>query len=86
MNLEQADTKIHDLPTEILVMIFEYLNLHELVSTTSQTSMRWRGTISSFAVRPKLLNLAKTNLMFKRDIEGKGWTEKCVDIGLVLTY
>ena len=66
MDLEQAD--IHDLPTEILVMIFEYLNLHELVSTTSQTCMRWRGTISSFVVRPKLLNLAKTNLMFKRDI------------------
>ena len=72
-------TTIYDLPEEMLLEIFENLNLHELVATCSKTCFEWRDVIAHYILGPKIIQLANTNAHFKRDIEAKGWTEDTID-------
>ena len=66
------ETFINDLPDEMLLSIFEYISLHELVVKYSKTCLQWRDIIAQFILRTKILRLAKTNGLFKREIQQKG--------------
>ena len=80
-----SNTRINDLPIEMLLEIFESLSLHELVVNVSKTCLQWREIITQFILRPKILRLAKVNKAFKKNIEEDGWTEDSNDTDLILS-
>ena len=82
--LEQK-TFLHDLPDEMLLSIFEYLSLHELVVKYSKTCLQWRNIIAQFILRLKILRLAKTNGLFKGEIQQEGWTEEEQESDFILS-
>ena len=69
------ETFLNDLPDEMLLSIFEYISLHELVVKYSNTCLQWRDIIAQFILRLEIQRLAKTNGLFKREIQQEGWTE-----------
>ena len=81
--LEQ-ETFLNDLPDEMLLSIFEYLSLHELV-VYSKTCRQWRVIIARWILRQKISRLAQTNGLFKREIQKKGWTEEAQDSDFILS-
>ena len=78
------ETFINDLPDEMLLSIFEYLSMHELVKY-SKTCLQWRDIIAQFILRTKILRLAKTNGLFKREIQQEGWTEEAQDSDFIMS-
>ena len=76
---------VNDLPDEMLLSIFEYLSLHELVVKYSKTCLQWRDIIAQFILRTKILRLAKTNGLFKREIQQEGWTEEDQESEFILS-
>ena len=81
-----AGTNINDLPDEMLVEIFEYLPLDEVVTNTAETSLEWRDIIARFIMRPRILRLAGDNEKFKRNIMDQGWTEEQISTDLILSF
>ena len=79
------ETFLNDLPDEMLLSIFEYLGLHELVVKYSETCLQWRDIIAQFILRTKILRLAKTNGLFKREIQQEGWTEYAQESDFILS-
>ena len=78
------NTFINDLPDEMLLSIFEYLSLHELV-VHSKTCLQWREIIARWILRPKISRLAQTNGLFKREIQQEGWTEEDQESEFILS-
>ena len=78
------ETFLNDLPDEMLLSIFQYLSLHELV-VYSKTCLQWRDIIAQFILRTKILRLAKTNGLFKREIQQEGWTEEDQESDFILS-
>ena len=79
------ETFLNDLPDEMLLSIFEYISLHELVVKYSKTCLQWRDIIAQFILRTKILRLAKTNGLFKREIQQEGWTEEDQEADFILS-
>ena len=79
------ETFIYDLPDEMLLSILENISLHELVVKYSKTCLQWRDIIAQFILRTKILRLAKTNAMFKREIQQEGWTEEDQESDFILS-
>ena len=79
------ETFLNDLPDEMLLSIFEYISLHELVVKYSKTCLQWRDIIAQFILRTKILRLAKTNGLFKREIQQEGWTEEDQESDFILS-
>ena len=68
-------TFVQHLPNEVLVIIFEKISLHELVTNCANVCVRWRELVAQRILGPKIYNLAKINMKFKMDIKEKGWAE-----------
>ena len=79
------ETFLNDLPDEMLLSIFEYLSIHELVVKYSETCLQWRDIIAQFILSTKILRLAKTNGLFKREIQQEGWTEEVQESDFILS-
>ena len=79
------ETFIYDLPDEMLLSILENLSLHELVVKYSKTCHQWRDIIAQFILRTKILRLATTNGLFKREIQQEGWTEEEQESDFILS-
>ena len=84
-NVWPAETKISDLPIEMILMILENLTLNELVNNSSRTCLQWRDVISQFILRPQILRLANDNGKFRRDIQEDGWTEEAQGSDFILS-
>ena len=69
-------TFVQDLPNEILVIIFEKICLHELVTNCANICVRWRELVAQRILGPKINKLAKINWKFRMDIKEAGWTEE----------
>ena len=78
------ETFINDLPDEMLLSIFQYLSLHDLV-VYSKTCLQWRDIIAQFILRTQILRLAKTNGLFKREIQKEGWTDEAEESDFILS-
>ena len=63
-----ADIGMNDLPVEMKLKIFENLSIHDLVAHCSKTCLQWEEIVAKFFVRPKLVELANVNEIFKRKI------------------
>ena len=75
---------INDLPDEMLLSIFQYFSLHELV-VYSKTCLQWRIIIARWILRLKISRLAQTNGLFKREIQQEGWTEEAQQSDSILS-
>ena len=66
------------LPPEILVLIFNFLSLEEIV-ICSNVNMRWREVVAQYFMQPHICRIASEDDEFKSFIEKGGWTSKCQD-------
>ena len=83
-NEEKLDiTSIHDLPEEVLLLIFRNLSLHEIVKC-SKICQSWREIIAQGILRPELLKYANANEQLEIDFTERGWTRECQDTDLIL--
>ena len=78
-------SRITDLPPEMLLMVFENLNLHELVNNCSRTCLQWKALICQYILRPQIVRLANVNGQFKRAIIEDGWTEETQEFDFILS-
>ena len=78
--------EINDLPEEMLLEVFEYLNFshHQLLMQYSKICCHWREIIARHIVAPRIARVATSNDKFKKLIEKNGWTEECNDTELLL--
>ena len=82
----QNAMEINDLPEEMLLEIFEYLNFshYQLLMQYSKICVHWREIIARHIVAPRIARVATSNDKFKKLIEKNGWTEECDDTELLL--
>ena len=69
-------TFVQHLPNEVLVIIFEKISLHELVTNCANICVRWRELVAQRILGPKINKLAKLNRKFRMDIKDAGWVEE----------
>ena len=69
-------TFVQHLPNEVLVIIFEQISLHELVTNCANICVRWRELVAQRILGPKIKKLAKVNRKFRMDIKEAGWAEE----------
>ena len=69
-------TFVQHLPNEVLVIIFEQISLHELVTNCANICVRWRELVAQRILGPKITKLANDNGKFKMHIKEKGWVEE----------
>ena len=77
----QNAVEINDLPEEMLLEVFQYLNFsHDrLLMQYSKICVHWREIIARYIVAPRIAQVASSNVEFKKLLEKNGWTEECVD-------
>ena len=71
-----GQASVQDLPNEVLVIIFEKISLHELVTNCANICVRWRELVAQRILGPKITKLAKINRKFRMDINKKAWAEE----------
>ena len=69
-------TFVQHLPNEVLVIIFEKISLHELVTNCANICVRWRELVAQRILGPKITKLANDTEKFKMEIKEKGWIEE----------
>ena len=81
-----VDGGINELPEEMLLEVFKYLNLdnHQLIKKYTEICVHWRETIALGIVAPRIARVASSNVEFKKLIGKNGWTEECNDTELLL--
>ena len=75
-NIFAQQASVQDLPNEVLVIIFEEISLHELVTNCANICVRWRELVAQRILGPKINKLAKINRKFRMDIKDAGWVEE----------
>ena len=82
----QNAVEINDLPEEMLLEVFQYLNFsHDrLLMQYSKICVHWREIIARYIVAPRIARVASANVELKKLIEKNGWTEECNDTELLL--
>ena len=77
---------IDDLPDEMLLEIFEYLSLFDLVVNYSKTCPEWKDIIAKRILGPHTRKLASMDVNFKMAIQQNvGWTEESNATDLMFT-
>ena len=75
---------IHDIPIEILVLIFEYLNLSD-IEFCLKTCYRWKDIIAQYFMKPHLQMFG----ILDEDIEDllyeEGWTCDCNNTDFIVS-
>ena len=75
---------IEDLPTEVIVIIFQHLSIKDL-QNCSQTCRKWEKIVVQFFFKPQLRSISKFDDFTKKYFQKKGWNEECDDTGLILS-
>ena len=85
-NYEMAEKKkeFNDLPTEMVVEVFKYLNIHEIAFRYTKICLHWRENIALHILAPEIIRQAEANPSFKKLLEKNQWTEECDDVGMII--
>ena len=62
---EDKRDMINDLPDEMLVEIFQYLNIHDIAFRYTEICMHWRENIALHILAPEIIRQAEANPGFK---------------------
>ena len=76
--------KINDLPIEMFVEVFKYLNIHEIAFRYTEICIHWRENIALHILAPEIKRQAKANPSFKKLLEKNQWTEECEDVEMLI--
>ena len=68
-------TTIQDLPAEVMVLIFKYLEFTDIGENCAKTCLKWKAFAAQFFVGPHILKLSKYNEHLKNYLLKEGWTE-----------
>ena len=82
--IEDKRDMINDLPDEMLVEIFQYLNIHEIAFRYTEICIHWRENIALHILAPEIKRQAKANPSFKKLLEKNQWTEECKDVEMLI--
>ena len=84
MELGDKRDMINDLPVEMLVEIFQYLNIHEIAFRYTEICIHWRENIALHILAPEIIRHAEANPSFKKLLEKNQWTEECEDVEMLI--
>ena len=76
--------RIEELPTEVLVLILNNLDLADIVENCSETCQRFRFISTQFFLQPELVRLASENEELRLELQDEGWTEDCQNGELII--
>ena len=82
--IEDKRDMINDLPDEMLVEIFQYLNVHEIAFRYTEICIHWRENIALHILAPEIIRQADSNPSFKKLLEKNQWTEECEDVDMII--
>ena len=82
--IEDKKDMINDLPDEMLVEIFQYLNVHEIAFRYTEIYRHWRENIALHILAPEIIRQADSNPSFKKLLEKNQWTEECEDVEMII--
>ena len=74
-----------DLPVEMFLHIFQFIDLHETVTKLAKVCLLWQDTIALEILAPELYRTAELHPPLKSVMTRSGWTEECKDVGLILS-
>ena len=74
-----STANVDQLPMEVLVLIFKFLNLSDIFENCSNTCKIWREIIAQFFLQPYLKILTRLDSDLRDKLHDNGWTEQCFD-------
>ena len=81
--LNYTMSTIHELPAEVLVLVFKKLNSKH-IQNCANTCVRWRNIVSTTLFQPNLVNFAKHDAKLNEILCQSGWNEDSSDTDLIV--
>ena len=76
---------IEYVPTEIIILIFNYLTSNDILQNCMYTCRRWQEIIIQFYLPLFLRNFAKLNINLYNSLTEEGWSERCDDYEFIIS-
>ena len=83
-NLVTSELQINDLPIEMFVEVFKYLDIDEIAFRYTEICIHWRENIALHILAPEIIRQAEANPSFKKLLEKNQWTGECKDIEMFI--
>ena len=74
---------IQELPTEVLVLLFNKLNSKD-VESCQLTCLKWKYCVALYILKPNLQQLAKNNAKLFSLLHAQGWDDETEDVDLII--
>ena len=71
------------LPVELLVLIFHFLKISDLIKCY-QVNKKWQDIVIQYFIRPQLVVFTKLDVEFKKTLYQEGWNENNNESGLIV--
>ena len=74
-----SEVSIDDLPTEIIIQIFQNLDLTHVIESCSVTCLKWQSIAAKYFLLPHFRKLAKLDQHFERTLDSnfEGFNWRC---------
>ena len=82
--MAQKQKEFNDLPIEMFVEVFKYLNIHQVAFRYTEICINWRESIALHILAPEIIRQAEANPRFKKLLEKNQWTEKSEDVEMII--
>ena len=79
-----TEPQINDLPIEMFVEVFKYLNIHQVAFRYTEICIHWRENIALHILAPEIIRQAEANPSFKKLLEKNQWTEESDDVEMLI--
>ena len=76
---------MENLPTEMIILIFEYLPLNDVVNNCLITCNKWKDIVIEYFLCPQLKIFVKLSGKLKHELQINGWSDSCTGNALVLS-
>ena len=79
-----TELQINDLPIEMFVEVFKYLDKNQIAFGYTKICIQWRENIALHILAPEIIRQAEANPSFKKLLEKNQWTEECEDVEMLI--
>ena len=83
-NIVATEPQINDLPIEMFVEVFKYLDIHEIAFRYTEICIHWRENIALHILAPEIIRQAEANPRFKKLLEKNQWTVESDDVEMLI--
>ena len=80
-----TELQINNLPIEMFVEVFKYLDMHQIAFRHTEICLHWRENIALHILAPEIIRQADSNPSFKKLLEKNQWTEECEDVEMIIS-